>query len=84
MSRADVLAAAYRMFAAGIYEQQADGVWKPVAWSRHRSERAAENAARRYRRKIAGQQTGGTLSWSAWWARLDGGDLVSVVRVGGR
>ncbi len=71
------------MFTAGIYEQ-ADGVWQPVAWSRHRSARAAEAAARRYRRRIlrdGHQQTGGAYSWSAWWsAAIDGSDLV---RVGG-
>jgi hypothetical protein len=67
--------------AAGVYEQR-DGGWVLVAWSRHRSARAAEAAARRYRRR-RGPATGGAYSWSAWWALLDGSDLVGVVRIGG-
>ena len=68
---------------AGVYEPR-NGGWKLIAWSHHRSARAAESAARRYRRRLVrdGSSTGGALSWGAWWARLDGGDLVGVVRVG--
>ena len=68
--------------AAGVYEQANRGGWKLVTWSRHRSARAAESAARRYRRR-RGPATGGALSWSAWWGCLDGSDPVGVVRVGG-
>jgi hypothetical protein len=70
--------------AAGVYEYDDEGKCVRVLWSRHRSARAAEAAARRYRRKIArdGQQTGGAYAWSAWWGELDkGGYLVRSVCV---
>ena len=59
-------------YSAGVWEQgrSLDGFCE---WSRHRTEAAAQNAARKYARRHRAQvPTGGALSWSGGWREDDG------------
>lgn len=54
------------------------GIWEQdrglVVWSKHRTQAAAEKAARRYARERQehGPATGGALSWSGGWRSVGG------------
>jgi len=68
-------------FSAGVYEQ-ADHGWRLVQWSRHKTQAAAERAARSYERECwasAGPAIG-VYSTSAWW-RAGDGPAVEVTRI---
>lgn len=60
---------------AGWYDQaDTPSGWARSRRSRHRSQAAAERAARRMARErnSHGPATGGAYTWSAWWAPIDG------------
>lgn len=59
-------------YEAGVWEQDRD----LVVLSRHRTQEAAERAARRYARGLehGGPQAGGALSWAGGWREIGGDD----------
>lgn len=58
---------------AGDYDQ-GDSGWVLRRRSRHRTQAAAERAARAYARGLwsSGGTSGGVYTWSAWWRPVDG------------